>query len=191
MWIKLRKKQKQELEREFCQCSLETLLVWWCRLKAGVEVHLFDGIVDSNVKYQQNRIELQTENIYCFYTFRFHRWRCRRRRCCCRHCRLSIALLDVNHTAALHHTIETRRMEKMPNSSKKFLLCFGLFLMIATPSVYGHLNLFLNQHEVMRLLGEWQFEQFSYFLCFFLTQPFWFILNFIERYSWHKHKKCR
>lgn len=73
MWIKLRKKQKQELEREFCQCSLETLLVWWCRLKAGVEVHLFDGFVDSNVKYQQNRIELQTENIYCFYTFRFHR----------------------------------------------------------------------------------------------------------------------
>lgn len=32
--------------------------------------------------------------------------------------------------------------------------CLGAILILSTVAVNGHLNLFLNQHEVMRLLGE-------------------------------------
>lgn len=33
-------------------------------------------------------------------------------------------------------------------------ICFGLFAMFSAVAVNGHMNLFLNQHEVMRLLGK-------------------------------------
>lgn len=37
---------------------------------------------------------------------------------------------------------------------KSSCFCFGLLLLVSTVAVNGHLNLFLNQHEVMRLLGK-------------------------------------
>lgn len=47
-------------------------------------------------------------------------------------------------------------------------LC-GLFVIGAVQNVYGHMNLYLNQHEVMRLLGEYLSKQAfcteEFFLC--------------------------
>lgn len=37
---------------------------------------------------------------------------------------------------------------------KNLCFCFGLLMIVSTVAVNGHLNLFLNQHEVMRLLGK-------------------------------------
>lgn len=42
----------------------------------------------------------------------------------------------------------------MKNLRRISVLLLGL-LVIAAQNVSGHLNLFLNQHEVMRLLGEY------------------------------------
>lgn len=42
----------------------------------------------------------------------------------------------------------------MSNVNRLMIFC-GLCVIGAVPNVYGHLNLYLNQHEVMRLLGEY------------------------------------
>lgn len=42
----------------------------------------------------------------------------------------------------------------MSNINRLLFFC-GLVAIAAVPNVHGHLNLYLNQHEVMRLLGEY------------------------------------
>lgn len=39
---------------------------------------------------------------------------------------------------------------------KDICVCFGAIFVLSTVAVNGHLNLFLNQHEVMRLLGKFK-----------------------------------
>lgn len=41
------------------------------------------------------------------------------------------------------------------SNQKNSCFYFGLLVLVSTVAVNGHLNLFLNQHEVMRLLGKW------------------------------------
>lgn len=45
----------------------------------------------------------------------------------------------------------------------KFLCLFGLFL-LSTTTVYASYNLYLNEHETMRLLGELNLIKFRGFL---------------------------
>lgn len=50
----------------------------------------------------------------------------------------------------------------------------GLFAIGAVQNVYGHMNLYLNQQEVMRLLGEYLSKQaFSFKDIFFVLASVW------------------